>query len=197
MKLDFDPAKHEYRIDGKPVPSVTQVIASLYDFSAIPRWVVERKGAIGTAVHAACEWYDEGCLDRESVDPVIEPYFEAWRRFRLESEIDLVEVEKRLACPVLRYAGTVDRIVDRGGRRWIVDLKTAAAVDPAVGVQLAGYLRLARSSGLVGAEDDVGRAAVQLRNDGTYRWLPFESPDDDRTFISLLNVFHWKGKHHV
>ena len=29
MTLDYDPTRHEYRVDGKLVPSVTQLVAPL------------------------------------------------------------------------------------------------------------------------------------------------------------------------
>lgn len=195
MRLDFDPAAHEYRLDGALVPSVTQVIASLYDHSAIPSWVLDRKAAIGTAVHLACELDDDGELDEESVDPVVAPYLGAWRLFRKESGAEILLNEHQLGDPVLRYAGTCDRVIRYRGALWAVDLKTTVAMDPAIGVQLAGYARLVNQSGLVGACEK--RAAVQLRNDGTYRFSPFESPDDERCFLSLLNVAHWRSKHHV
>lgn len=195
MRLDFDPAAHEYRLDGALVPSVTQVIASLYDHSSIPPWVLERKAAIGSAVHEACELYDADDLDDDSVDPVVRPYLDAWVRFRSECSPTILHNELRLADFLMRFAGQLDRVIVRDGRPWIVDLKTTVEIDPAVGVQLAGYKRLAVSAGLVG--DDAGRAAVQLLKDGTYRWIPFASPDDDRCFVSLLNVFHWRSKHHV
>ena len=61
--LTFDPEKHEYRINGVLVPSVSQILAPLYDFSKIPRDVLERKRQIGTAIHKAIELDLLGDLD--------------------------------------------------------------------------------------------------------------------------------------
>lgn len=193
-RLDFDPAGHVYRLDGAVVPGVTTVIASLYDFSSIPAWILDRKSAIGRAVHLATELYDDGDLDEESVDPVVRPYLDAWIRFRKETGCAVLHSERQMSDPLLRYAGTVDRVLAFGSVRWIADIKSTVVLDPAVGVQTAGYKRLAIAEGL--ADESAKRAAVQLRPDGTYRFVPYEKPDDERCFLSLLNVYHWRQKNH-
>lgn len=191
MSLTFDQERHEYRWNGAVVPSVTQVLAPLYDFGGIPRDVLARKASIGTATHLACELIDQGQeLDPESIDPAVAPYVDAYRRFLDESKPTVIACEQRVFHPMLRYAGTLDRVYEIDGRRLLVDLKTTAEIHAAVGVQLAGYLGTWQE-----LKPSMERAALQLRNDGTYRLVTFSDQGDWPLFLSLLNLHRWKTKH--
>jgi len=50
IDFTFDPERHLYLVDGRPVPSVTQVLHSAAlaaDYSMVPPDVLERKRIIG------------------------------------------------------------------------------------------------------------------------------------------------------
>ena len=50
VDFTFDPERHLYMVDGRPVPSVTQVLHSAglaADYTMVPREVFERKRIIG------------------------------------------------------------------------------------------------------------------------------------------------------
>src|SRR5262245_30523239 len=47
VQIDFDAAHHAYSIDGKPVPSVTQVLAPQNDWSHVDAWALEAAAALG------------------------------------------------------------------------------------------------------------------------------------------------------
>ena len=50
VDFTFDPERHLYLVDGRPVPSVTQVLHSARlaaDYSMVPPDVLERKRIIG------------------------------------------------------------------------------------------------------------------------------------------------------
>ena len=88
IDFTFDPERHLYVADGRPVPSVTQVLHSARlaaDYSMVPPDVLERKRTIGQYVHKATQYLDEGCLDLETVDPELQPYLAAYQRFLEES----------------------------------------------------------------------------------------------------------------
>ena len=112
--LEFNEERHEYRLDGKIVPSVTQILRPLMDFSGIPPDVLEHKRQIGTAVHKAIELDLLGELDETSVAPALAPYFGAWRDFKSEFGVkDGTTTEYRVCSKIHGYAGTVDLITDR------------------------------------------------------------------------------------
>ena len=77
----FDPEKHEYRLGGNVIPSVTQVIKScgLIRFDDVPTETLIHKAKIGKAVHLACEYYDKKELD--SVPESYSGYVEAYKSF--------------------------------------------------------------------------------------------------------------------
>lgn len=192
MTLEFDPVEHRYSVDGQTIPSVTQLLAPLYAeiFARIPREVLERKRAIGVAVHAATELIDEGALDESSIDEEIAGYLCAYEAFLLDESPCWTMSETRLWHPGLRFAGTLDRAGFIRGEPSIVDIKTVSELHAAVGLQLAGY-DLLSADGL----ERPFRYALQLKPDGTYRLEPFTDPDDGRVFLSLLTTYHWRMKH--
>lgn len=192
--LEFDAVDHRYFLDGEEVPSVSRIIAPLQDFSSVPADALAMKAALGTAIHRAAELDDIGDLDEESLDDAVVPYLAAWRAFRADTGAEFLAIESRLYHPILRYAGTLDRLATlhrRGGSLWLLDIKSSSAIDPWVGVQLAAYRLLVEAAGR--RVDSVG--AVQLCPDGTYRLHTFGHPDDTRCFHGLLAVYHWRRKH--
>jgi len=67
MSIDFtfDGDHHLYLVQGRPVPSVTQVLQATglgADYSMVPPQVLERKRTIGQFVHQATQYLDEGSL---------------------------------------------------------------------------------------------------------------------------------------
>lgn len=199
VALSFDPARHEYRVGGQIVPSVTQILAPLYSFAGIPADVLERKRAIGEAVHAACAIESMGEeLDPDSIDPQIAGYLEAWRRFVRERNYKPLLVEARVYHRVLRYAGTLDDAgeFDVGARRvlGLFDKKCTYDLHPAVGPQTAAYLAAAHDCGLL-PKSVKERFAVHLHSDGTYDVAPLAEPTDFAVFQSALTIFNFKRRH--
>lgn len=191
----FDEASHVYTLDGEPIPSVTQLLRPIApDFSAVPPDVLERKRALGTAVHLACELDDLGELG--DCDAELLPYLSAWRRYRAESGAEVVANERQLYHPALRYAGTLDRLCMVDGEAWLVDLKTSADPLPSYGVQLAGYAELLAANAVADGgpihRATVNRATVHLRADGTYRLHRFTNPNDRAVFFGLLSIHAFK-----
>jgi hypothetical protein len=195
MHTDFDPATHTYQIDGRVVPSVTQIIAPLIDYTGINEAILDRKSAIGTAVHLACQFDDEDDLDDGDLDPAIAGYIAGWRRFKAEKRPVMVLSEKQLYSKTRLAAGTLDRVMTIQDAIWMVDIKTTASLSPAVGVQTAGYCTLAHDALPEYRSLTFRRAAVQLRADGTYRFEEYTDPSDFVTFMALLAVYNWRKKH--
>src|SRR5579872_3558709 len=88
IEFTFDAQNRLYLVEGRPVPSVTQVLHSAgvsADYSMISSEILERKRTIGEYVHRATQYLDEGCLDLESIDPEIQGYLGAYKKFIRES----------------------------------------------------------------------------------------------------------------
>lgn len=189
--LTFDESRHEYKWDGVRVPSVTQILAPLIDYSMVPPDVLERGRQLGSAVHRMTELHDQDDLDEDSLDPVMIPYLEAWKKFRSETGFEPVTIENKMYHPKHRYCGTSDRTGIVKGKLAVVDIKKMLALGPVIGVQLAAYQSMHIEAGLA----VTNRYALGLRADGTYRLEPYTAPNDFAVFLSLLTVHNWKARH--
>jgi hypothetical protein len=192
----FDPVAHRYTLDGAPLPSVTQVLAPLYDFAGIPSAVLENKRLLGGDVHLACELLDRNDLDdesdegREALVPIA-GYVDAYKRFLAQTEAQVVENETRLWHPVHLYAGTIDRRYRIDGQLWDVDLKTTAVISPIVGPQTAAYSSMLQAHGHPAPQR---RAALQLLPSGDFRLVEFKDPQDFAVFLSMLTVHRFQER---
>lgn len=187
--LEFNEERHEYRHRGRVVPSVTQVLSPLYDFSRVDPEVLARKAAIGTAVHRACELLDRGeRLDPDSIDPEVAPYVVQYAGFHDAMRPRVLANEQQVYHAGLGYAGTLDRVYDIGGETLVVDLKTTAAAEPAHGVQLAAY------DAALPAGGKPRRRAVLLLHPHEWRIKEFSGADDWPVYVSLLTLHRWRAK---
>lgn len=191
MTLDFDESTHTYRIDGVRVPSVTQVIQAIlpprYEFAG--EWHMQR----GAATHHGCRLLDEGRLDWASVDPEIEPRIRAWQQFRQQYGGEIVANEQPLASLKHRYAGTLDRMIEKGQSLIVADLKNSVAAQ--VYLQLAAYSLLWKEETGWTPSDAV---AVELLEGGEYRcrWMnKHELRRAEQQWLALLTVFNFAQEH--
>lgn len=188
-------AEHRYTFHGAPVPGVTELLRRYYlsaDWLQVPAQTLLLKRELGTAVHRATHYEDEGTLDVNTVDPALEPYLAAWRAFKADSGFEALLLETPLVHPLYRYAGTPDRF---GWIRWgrqverlaIVDLKTGDPEDAGAAYQTAAYANALRSvlagdlltaarpfASALGLHSDHleepwERISVQLKPDGRYK----------------------------
>lgn len=190
-ELLFDEPSHTYRVDGVVVPSVTQILAPLNDFSMVSPADLEYARQLGTAVHKATELYDAGDLDESTVPDVVQPYLDAWIRLRRELPFEILGMEKRVFHPAHRYCGTYDRLVKFDGRRCMWDIKTGELY-PSYGPQTAAYKNAEEKESGKRIE---GRHTIQLRDDGTYRIHEMKDPDDWPVFLSCLTLYNFRNKH--
>lgn len=194
MHVEFDKQTHTYKLNGRRIPSVTQVLAPLEDFSRVPHDVLEAARLFGQHVHEACDLFNRGELDWLSLDPALVPYVESWRKFINDTGAVVIASEMRLVHPTLGYAGTPDVILAWGNRTVLPDLKSTATVPHTVGAQTAAYAK-AYQSMVGGREPD--RYCIQLGADGKYKLHPRRDPADWSLFLSCLNIFKFKEKHNV
>ena len=190
-ELRFDPVGHVYMVGAQRVPSVTQILAPLVDYSMVPAATLERSRQLGQAVNRMTELYDLDDLDLDDLADELRPYLTAWIKFRAETGFVPETIEKRLYHPALRYAGTPDRSGLINGRRAVIDIKKMLTLGPVIGLQLAAYRELFEKAG-TRVED---RYALGLRADGTYRLVPYTDKGDWPVFLSLLTTRNWKEKH--
>src|SRR5437764_459731 len=110
----FDPASHLYRVGGRAVPSVTQILAARGLYKGCEHCTEESRER-GKAVHSAIHFLDEGDLDKATVDPRIEPYLRAYEKFMRECRVETLVNETALMSAKWGFAGRFDRLA------WIFD----------------------------------------------------------------------------
>lgn len=158
--ISFHGETHTYKIDGRVVPSVTEVLADLYPGWAASEWYLQR----GRAVHACAAMIAQG-LDFDH-DERIAGQVEACRKFWATMEYFPEVVEGRLFSVRYQYGGTVDLVVRESGAFLVIDYK--ASLTDVVPIQLAAYA-LAVPENYPAIRKISYGMAVELRADGTYK----------------------------
>src|SRR3990172_1656127 len=197
--IEFDAFTHTYKVDGLVVPSVTQVLSILEDWSQVNREVLAAAGDFGTHVHIACDLDNKGILNEGELDPELLPYLNGWRRFLGESGARVITGELQVASRSHRYAGMLDALIEWRGAICVVDIKTGATVPRVAGPQLAAY-ELAYNELLATAtagKPEPGHRArkrfvVQLAAD-SYRVHEMKNRTDWTVFQSALNCWRFKN----
>jgi hypothetical protein len=191
--LHFDAQSHRYTLDGVELPSVTQILSPLNSaFRYASPAALDAARALGTAVHRACELDDAGVLDERSMADCLHGYVRAWRRFCADHQTHWLMTETAVCNPQMGYAGTLDRYGFVDGDKTVVDLKTGAALYPAVGPQLAAYAKA-----IPDASACTRRIAVLLRPTGHYDLQSFRSASDWAVFASLLTLRNFCQLHKI
>ena len=146
-------------------------------------WFDEYSRTRGSYVHKAIHLWDIGQLDESTVDPVIEPYLEAWKKFLVESKFEVIDSEVRLYSEIHQFTGMPDKVGLLNNKPTIADAKSGG-IEPWVALQLAGYEILKGNS--------YKRIAIRLQPDGKYNLKEFTNRYDRQIFLSALSCYHWK-----
>jgi hypothetical protein len=176
-------------LHGVSLPSVTQIIADagLYGNTS---YFTDYSRDRGSFVHKAIEYHLSGELSEETLDPVIVPYLDAWKKFQSEANYISNLCEERLASNVYRFAGTIDHIGYLDGHFCIIDVKTSVVASAATGIQLAGYEILLSARG-------ARRFALHLQDNGNYKLIEYKDRNDRNIFLAALALWIWKQNNNV
>ena len=104
--LTFNEERHEYQWDGVVVPSVTQTLKGLTDYSHIQPDALERARQEGRAVHYMVECACKGI--EVDLPEWMTGHWQAWQRFVAETGFECWASEQRGYHGLYRYAGTMD-----------------------------------------------------------------------------------------
>lgn len=175
--LEFDELSHTYRIGGRVIDSVTQVLtkAGLID----TQWFTEEGKIRGNAVHKAIFYDLQNDLNWARLHPVIKPYVEAWREFRTKTRLIPIFFEKRVYNPIHDYTGTLDLLCKINGRNWLIDYKTGDSRH--AHWQTAGYKYTPEILPYL-----PNRATLKLNNNGSFKFI--EHPNDSGDFAEFINA---------
>lgn len=109
----------------------------------------DEAGERGSNVHAATEAIDKG-LEVKWADENGKPLYklEEWQMilnyvdFKEKVNPTILAIETVLCSHKLGFGGTLDRVVEFGGKRWVLDIKTSNQMSATYVLQLASYAML-------------------------------------------------------
>jgi hypothetical protein len=143
---------------GVPVPSVTSILDCYPKGAAFYDWlkkngedsdtIRDEAGNRGSIVHNLTERYDAGeeiCLyGDENVNFKMAEWamFERYIEFRERFPFEVIHSELSLASAKLGFAGTLDRVIEMNGEKYLIDIKTSGSIWPSYWLQLAAYEKL-------------------------------------------------------
>lgn len=191
--LTFDAATHVYQVQGKRVPSVTQILSSLgfNEFGFCPPEVMEAARLRGNDVHKATELLDLNQLDWTTVSDEIAPYLIAYQKFLSEVKPKSIEViEHKVYHKTFGYCGMCDRVYKYPYGLAMVDIK-AGTEQVTHKLQTAAYA-MAWDHEQGPLRKISRRFALYLFNNGKYKLVEHPHAIDRATFISAIQVFQWR-----
>lgn len=189
--ISFDPGPHTYTDTrtGQIVPSVTQILQVLGGYEGVDRAVLQYAGQRGSAIHAACELYNQDDLDYDGLDPMLRRYVDGWIQFRKDTGFKPEISEAITYNPDYGYAGTIDclgKMPDQNNV--LIDIKTQSVPSPLKwGLQLAGYMESFAVN-----ERPQSQAVVHLRGDGRYSYYKLSDYRYWKRFRACLEVYNIK-----
>lgn len=142
----------------------------------------------GTYVHLALSLDHMGELNESTLDPKLEPYLFAWRRFVREFKPRILTNEEHVIHEALGYCGTPDWRAEILGREAIVDVKTG---EPAAwhAIQTAAYAMT--------FDRPLARWSVYLAGDGSYKTSEHKDRKDFEIWKAALAIAAWRREHNL
>ena len=183
--LEYEDSTHTYSIEGRRVPSVTQVIDWLDPWHQTPEGIAA--GARGTIAHAACHLSDAGDWNPDGMDVEWLGYVEGWQRFLRESGYIVIDSECVAYSEQLQFAGRADRVGDLNTKPTLVDIKSG-------GARACHKLQTAAYQAAFRTRKPLQRACVYLRADGSYSLVMHKDPNDIYDFLAALRCVRWRER---
>lgn len=207
--VQLDPITHTYTVAGEVFTGVTRPLLDLKRLENVPRDDLIRARERGAKGDRAIMLYIDDNLDEASLDPVLVPFLEGWKKAVARYGIRVVAKQQLVWHPVYRYAGTFDVVceMDRPPQHarpgaFMAELKCVRMVGPEVGLQLAAYaeaynhaLDTAQNFNTLRARN---RVAFQLLDTGDFTPHWFTKRTDFMTFCGCLYRLNFllENEHH-
>jgi hypothetical protein len=150
----------------------------------------------GTDVHRYVEDIAKG-RPLADADGTTAPFYSQVHNFLDDYRPNLIHSELTVLNRDWMYGGRIDLVVEIGGRRYVLDVKTGKAVYGEVGLQLASYANAGFVANMDGTESempdvrkDVG-LVLHVRPDKYELRMVDIGTRVYQNFLSCLDVFNW------
>ena len=185
--LKFNEEKHQYFLDGIPIPSVSEIIKPIHDkiYKDINKNTLEIASDKGIRVHRAIEFMSKYSLNKFDEDIV--GYVNAYKKFRNDNPTwELLHSELRTYNKALLYGMTIDEVYQTEKGIVICDLKTTSTTHlGAWSVQLSAYKAGFESQYWDDKITDI--YVLQIFKDGNYKL--YKLKDNFLVFLSCLEIY--------
>ena len=171
MSLEFEPKNHVYKLDGKELPSVSEItrFISRELYKEADQTAIDIAADRGTRVHRACEEIDRTGFTECDTD--IMQYVSAYVKFLKEHDVKWEMIEQPVYSRQHWVAGTVDRLGLVDGKMTLLDIKTTKRISGQHKIQYSAQLTL-YSEMVDKAEAKL--YLLQLKDDGSYKLIDIE-----------------------
>ena len=155
----------------------------------IPDEYIRAAQIFGTAVHKASDLLDKDNLNKIKLDPMILPYLNGYRQFKIDYDFEVEASEERVYNETYSYGGTLDKrgtALNKGKRvKAIVDLKCTFKIQPTCKVQMNAYDRAVGGG--------FWKIILHLRPDFP-KGYKVQIAEDKHwgAFLNALSIFNWK-----
>lgn len=185
-KFTYKDEDHTYWLGDERLPSVTEIISPLVDYSKIPKGVLAHKCELGTQFHAAIKLYLNGELDEDSIDDRLIKPMEGFRKWvsKAIAPDECMAMETPTYHPTLKYAGTPDLSIDLL-QKALYDWKLRPFNKIADPLQMAGY-------GGFGGNFNKDKWVISFDLEGNYKQHNAESKQAWPMFRKMLD--RWKSE---
>lgn len=125
--IEFNSDLHQYTVDGKILPSVSEIIKRILpgQYDSIPEFVLQKAAEFGTDVHSMIEIYNEHGLYLPAEDDRKNHCLDEW--IRLKEGITIKSSEMMVNYKDI-YCGTFDALAEIDGQTVLMDYKTTSKV---------------------------------------------------------------------
>lgn len=188
--LHFDSDTHTYTLNGKKLPSVTEICGLLNNWGDINPAILMQAARRGTVVHEYAELIDYG-VDEDGIEcePELAGYVIAYMRFLRDYRPLWEMVEQKVYSEQFGFAGTLDRYGTIDGKPVLLDIKTSSSVNKLQKIiwacQLSAYQLLLAKEG-----EEVKRWNLVLKRDGKYQIIDAAESEKKYAFsgFTLFNT---------
>lgn len=188
--VEFNPELHAYRVGGRSVPSVTQILKIVENFDGIPVQYMESARLRGEYIHKAVALLIRDDLDKDSVPEEYRLAIHGMENFIKHSGVVPISSETPV-CHSLGYAGTYDMtgyFTDYS----LFEFKAGADVPKTAGPQTMAYAKAIEST--IG-EKIRHRYCIHLHSKYKAGYKAVKLKDDNadwNLFVSALNCWRFK-----
>jgi hypothetical protein len=209
----FDEENHIYKVPGHFVFATSDLIslAGLSSMEGIPVQVLNNASWRGDQVHLVTEYYENDCLDTESIPDEIVPYFAGYLKFCSDHEVVTVKPLERsivyaFGDPEVYIGCHIDHRLFIDGKLFTMDEKSCYEYTGAAKKQNLLKWRMQLQSYIHASEEDeefwqkvndlmpgaadrpMGRMALHLHKSGGYTMYDFSEMDDEANWEATVRL---------